>query len=359
MLKKSAEMARLRQTCCLGLPSTLIVPQILEDLHRIVECDRMHFAWCDRLGNIVNAYFEKPDAQSLDWFQSHHQQFQDEAGFSLREHLLFGEAVSNLQLPPGFESTESFRYLYANLGIRPKTDAVIRDSYGPLGLIHFLRREADPVVRPDEEALLAQAIPYVAHAVSHRGSSEQSFVETGESVMLVYGPDGRLRHQSGKAKELCFYALADLDESLPWDAHLGSAQIDQAHEFLFRRIRHALSHHEVDMRPPAWNIRNRWGEFQVRAYVLHADASNEISYGVTLEKKTPLEVLLLGRLKAMPLSNRQREVCYLLARGVETVEIEKMLNIATTTLKEHSRAIYRKLGVQNRKGLLRLVLGGT
>ena len=34
-----------------------------------------------------------------------------------------------------------------------------------------------------------------------------------------------------------------------------------------------------------------------------------------------------------------------------------MLNIAQTTLKDHARAIYRKLGVTNKEELLRLVKG--
>lgn len=50
------------------------------------------------------------------------------------------------------------------------------------------------------------------------------------------------------------------------------------------------------------------------------------------------------------------QVCFLLARGVETADIATLLGISQTTLKDHTQAIYRKLGIRKRKGLRRLVL---
>ena len=76
MPKLSSQFARLRQTCCLGLPSQILMPEIFEELHGIIDADRFHFAWSDRLGNIVNGYFEKADAQALAYFKEHSEQFQ-------------------------------------------------------------------------------------------------------------------------------------------------------------------------------------------------------------------------------------------------------------------------------------------
>ena len=75
MPKLSSQFARLRQTCCLGLPSQILMPELFEELHGIIDADRFHFAWCDRLGNIVNGYFEKPDVQALAYFKEHSEQF--------------------------------------------------------------------------------------------------------------------------------------------------------------------------------------------------------------------------------------------------------------------------------------------
>jgi hypothetical protein len=59
-------------------------------------------------------------------------------------------------------------------------------------------------------------------------------------------------------------------------------------------------------------IRNLWGEFLLRAYVLQGSiGTGERCHGVTIEKKMPIEVRMLQKVKALPLSNTQREVCYL------------------------------------------------
>ena len=94
----------------------------------------------------------------------------------------------------------------------------------------------------------------------------------------------------------------------------------------------------------------------MRAYVLEGPTGDGRSYGVTIEKKIPVEVRMLQKVKELPLSNKQREVCYLLLRGIETEQIALMLRITRTTLKEHTQAIYRKVGVGKREELLRLVL---
>jgi DNA-binding CsgD family transcriptional regulator len=361
MPKRSAEFGRLRQICCLGLPSQIVIPQVLEELHGLISAARMHFAWSDRLGNIVNGYFEKPDAQALDYFKDHSQQFQDEAGLSYRHTLLFGKPTGNFRWPfkPGFENTESHRALFGNLGLEHCIDGVVRDPYGPLGQIFLLRRRGEPEFSASDEETLGQALPYLAHALSAKGTNASSFVETGDSALMVFAADGRLTFRSDRAKELSFYALAQPEIGADWQAGLAIRQTQAAIDELFVAVRRAIATYRAGGAPPAWTISNAWGQFQVRAYELHTDGDAAVSYGVLLEKKMPVEVRLLQRIKALPLSNRQREVCYLLARGVAIADIAGMLSISTPTLKEHTQVLYRKLDVRNRDELARFVLGDS
>lgn len=358
MLKRSADMARLRQTCSLGLPSTVLVPRILEELHRMVPCDRMHFAWCDRLGNIVNGYFEKPDPAALDYFKNNLDRFLAESGLSFRQALLFGPATGNARWPfkPGFEKTESHKALFENLGLHFVLDGVIRDAYGPLGLIFLLRRTGDPDFDAPDEAYLSQALPYIAHALAHQGVSAESFVESGHSALMVFDHRGALTFQSARARDLCFFALSGPTDAVEWDAHHDLREMKVALARLFEDARQALEKTSGDSSPPAWNISNRWGEFKVRSYELRESADHPPSVGILLEQMVPLEVLLLQHIKELPLSMKQREVCYLLVRGVPSKDMAAMLNIAATTLKDHTQQIYRKLGIRRRDELVRLVM---
>ncbi|MEO8411174.1 MAG: helix-turn-helix transcriptional regulator [Propionivibrio sp.] len=358
MLKRSAEMAKLRQTCSLGLPSTVLVPRILEELHGIVSCDRMHFAWCDRLGNIVNGYFEKPDPAALDYFKNNFDRFLAESGLALRQALLFGAPTGNARWPykSGFENTQSHRALFQNLGLHFVLDGVIRDAYGPLGMLFLLRRAGDPDFSASDEAYLLQALPYIAHALAHQGVSAESFIESGDSALMVFDHRGALTFQSVRARELCYYALSGQEDAVKWDANHDLREMKVALGRLFEDSRQALKTPLADSSPPAWNISNRWGEFKVRSYELRESADKPPSVGVLLEQMVPLEVFLLQRIKDLPLSMKQREVCYLLVRGVPTKDMAAMLNIAATTLKEHTQQIYRKLGIRRKDELIRFVM---
>jgi len=48
------------------------------------------------------------------------------------------------------------------------------------------------------------------------------------------------------------------------------------------------------------------------------------------------------------LSDREREVLELMASGKTNPEIGEALHLSRHTVKEHSSAVYRKLGVRNR-----------
>src|SRR5258706_11467510 len=97
MPAKNADLSRLRQLCTLGLSSQVLAPLLCEELRQLVAADRVHLAWSDRLGNVVDGFFEKPDAAALDYFQRHSDQFQEDAGLSYRHALLFGKPTGNFR----------------------------------------------------------------------------------------------------------------------------------------------------------------------------------------------------------------------------------------------------------------------
>lgn len=357
MAKKAEEFARLRQTCCLGLASEIVVPQIVEDLHRLIESERVHFAWSDEFGNIVNAYFEKPDPATLDWLRQNQRRFEEEVGVSVRQSILFGKPTGNYRWPyrAGFEATESYARLFGGLGLRYTLDGVIRDRFRPLGQVVLFRRTDDPDFSVEEEERLAQTLPYIAHAIAGPQKTPEAFVETGDSGLLVFDAAGRLLFQSAQAKELILYAL---HEQIPVGGAGEGLSLEEVERGLSALHAQVVKIHEqpaTASAPPVWSLRNRWGEFQLRAYVLDSRGGGR-GYGVTVERKVPLEVRMLQKVKEMPLSNRQREVCFLLLRGVDNEAIARMLGITRPTLKEYTQAIYRKLGVGKREDLIRLVV---
>ncbi len=357
MAEHSQDMSRLRHTCALGLPASVLMPRILAELRRLVPADRMYFMCSDRLGSVANGYFESPEAIALDGSKEAFNRFLDDAGWSFRQTVLFGRRTGNMKTAckASLRFTPGDFTLLEGSGPSDLLDGVISDAYGPLGLVFLLRLHGSPDFCEADEACLRQALPYLAHASCHQGSSTDVLVETEASAVLIFDKRGELTFRSNKATDLCVYALDALEHGIPRESDGDFVKAQSAIGRLFLDAKTLLERHTKNDAPPAWSVSNRWGEFRLRAYELRGADKADVAYGVLLEQMVPLEALVLERIKGMPLSLKQKEVCFLLTRGLKNKEIAVMLSIAQTTLKDHARALYRKLGVTNKEELLRLV----
>ena len=76
-----------------------------------------------------------------------------------------------------------------------------------------------------------------------------------------------------------------------------------------------------------------------------ASAVRTVGMGGTVFEATVGESATIG---AMGLSDRERDVLALMADGHTNPEIGEALHLSRHTVKEHSSAVYRKLGVRNR-----------
>jgi DNA-binding NarL/FixJ family response regulator len=76
-----------------------------------------------------------------------------------------------------------------------------------------------------------------------------------------------------------------------------------------------------------------------------ASAVRMVGLGKTVFERTPTGTT---RSAALGLSERERAVLELMAGGATNPEIGEALHLSRHTVKEHSSAVYRKLGVRNR-----------
>jgi DNA-binding CsgD family transcriptional regulator len=59
------------------------------------------------------------------------------------------------------------------------------------------------------------------------------------------------------------------------------------------------------------------------------------------------------------LSSREIDVARIAAKGLSTKQIAIEMSLSRFTIQDHLKSIYRKLGVNNRAGLMRALLGFT
>jgi len=124
----------------------------------------------------------------------------------------------------------------------------------------------------------------------------------------------------------------------------------------FRQLCQSLGgiFHGQDSPPPSLTRINSRGRFVFRAQWLdpvNHDQGRLI--GVTIEHHEPMILHQFRALKDLPLSSTQKEVGLMLVQNHSQEHIGRHLNIKPTTVKDHVRKIYEKLGIHHREELVR------
>ena len=109
---------------------------------------------------------------------------------------------------------------------------------------------------------------------------------------------------------------------------------------------------------PAFHHRNVWGGFTFRAHWLEGMTNADGLIGIVVTYREPLLVGIMRGIKSLPLTQRQSQVCRLLANGSSYAEIAKQLGISKHTAIAHARWIYDKLDVHNRSELINRLVSG-
>jgi DNA-binding CsgD family transcriptional regulator len=317
------------------------------------------FAWASEAGRISHFWSDTFAPRRLAWIVLHHKRYDADCGTSFRDIVLFGQPTGNLRAMwgRGFEQSATFAAIFKPYGYKWMLDGVVRDGQRPYGCFALIRRDTDPDFSADEEALLAQALPYVAHAMKVEATRPSRFVSSGRSALVICADDGQVLEWSPRAHELAVYALLgdlNLDARITRaDRHRANfADVEPALGGVVRELRERLQHNDsADM--PALVHRNDWGEFVFRGYPLGAARGEPAGrIGVLIEQCVPIETHLLARVNDTGLSNRQKEVALLSARGLPNAQIARQLNLTPQTVKDYFKEIYTRLQINSHQELL-------
>lgn len=356
--KHSAALTQIRQACCLGLPSRAFMPMVIAQLREMIPAACGQFAWASETGRITHFWSDTFMPRRLAWIVLHHKRYDEDLGSSFRDIVLFGRLTGNLRpmWERGFEHSPTCAAIFKPYGYKWMLDGVVRDGQRPWGCFALIRRDTDPDFTPDEEALLAQALPYVAHAMKVEATRPSRFVSSGRSALVICRADGQVLEWSARAHELAVYALlGDLNLDARVSRAAGSradfTDVQPALGALVGELSARLHLHNGDM--PAIVRRNDGGEFVFRAYPLEATRGEPAGrIGILIEQCVPIETHLLARVNDTALSNRQKEIALLSARGLPNAQIARQLNLTPQTVKDYFKEIYARLQINSHQELL-------
>lgn len=348
--KKSRELSRLRELCALDLPTPLVMPALLAELHALVPSSRNLFDWCDGDGALTRYCIEGPVDEAIArlYFDEFHNKREAEAMPSFAQALGSGAVLNSAaQLDTArFLGSALYAEIWRPQGFRYRVELIVRSASGqPLGSLVLYRAPGEPCFTPAEEARLLPLLPHLAQALSRDGvprcAPEHWQPAPDAAEVMLLDDAGRLRHASAGARRLLLL-LADpgpgAQRASPTEAVLVALHVGARHGPVTR-----------------W-VDSPWGRFEFRAQRLDAvDGAAPCWTEVQLRRFEPRELADERRLHGFELSSGQAAVARLLLQGLAHAEVAQRLAIAPSTVVDHTRKLYQRLGVRSARELVERV----
>lgn len=227
-------------------------------------------------------------------------------------------------------------------------------------MLQATRAEKEPEFTAAERRHLAALSPFIAHALTSAGSLEVPLVESEDSGLIIADPQGRVQHLSPQARRLLWMTTTPVMSPSVRLAARHDLVLPEGARQLCGRLAEIFRYDEHTV-PPVWRHLNAWGGFTFRAYWLNQRRSTAAPepaplIGMTITRQEPLPVKLLRHRERLPLSNRQTQVCLLLAAGHSSKTIARRLDVSEHTIVTHCLQIYDKLEVHSRGELMNKLL---
>jgi DNA-binding CsgD family transcriptional regulator len=362
-MRQMSAVAHFRQLCCLGIAPELVVPSLLSAIHEIVPSEINGFHWADESGHMVGFVPEYviPEVVTalVDNFDGLIERcFQVDFTTTMRH----GKPLGNL-LPahtPAFYHSDLYHLIYRPYNLHHVLDLVVRDTPDGVGTGALIvgRSARQPPFGSAETGKLLQLLPYIAHALHGRETlmdevhtedegQDDRFADSGNAGLVILDGHGHVAYSSARARQILYY-MSDATGSTP--SAIGTETPAPLRAVFDNLVRIAQ---ERDAPPPVVYHRNRWGRFVMRGHWLEpSNAAAASLVGVTIQQQEPLALVMMRNMHVAGLSERQRQVCLLLAQNRSFALIASQLHISLSTAKDYADRIYRKLDVHTRDELL-------
>ena len=258
------------------------------------------------------------------------------------------------------DETESFRIVWGPEGTYFNlTLAVRRADEHPLGLVQVFRPREDVDFDPQEEDAVGTVLPYLRRLLMREiaRAGDLPLVQDGLAGVAVF-PDGDEAFVSDRAFDLAVQAFNDRLPITREGLQIADPgeRLRQMHDDVLRCCQSTDANAD-DARSATRLVSNERGVF---AFEWEASLrKGRWIWSVAIRHKIPARLRLLSTPEGALLSDRQLEVCRRLLDGESIPQIAEQIGVRPSTLKDHTREVYRKFGVADRNELLRKVVDAT
>lgn len=366
-VKPAEVLANIRHISCLGLPSEIAIPAMVQALSDLIRSDNSNFSWTDRRGRIVNYYAHSIAPTSLDIMLNHPHLLLGPGELSFEMHSLSSLMTGNIdrfRTVCDLERTVTWNEIWKPNALEQMLDLVVHDQGGSRGLLAFGRAAGQPLFSAEDRRNLLAMRPWILHALDAPADGETVYVENGEEAVLLCDHEGRVVQMGLNAARLVLYAgngriapgavIAGLGDSFPETV---------------RRICGDLARilSGQPAAPPQARLMTSFGAFVFRGHVLAGQAGSgsrpegsgamQGIVAVVIRRELPLPLMLQNSVARLPLTPRQREVAVGIGLGRPAERVQADLGLSAGTFGRHVEDIHERLGVRSRAELMTTLMG--
>ena len=335
------EIINLRQLCRLEIPGTLLASVLFQELKKVIPCEAMTLLWRGQEPTAIRVL--------------HESETEVNCGFADAQVFSRGSAVTPSERVAVLAPEHSLLQLIASQC--PGVDEIVRQNFQTLA-VYFMEDEnqcgALLLHRPrmqafatQEKAALARLSAELSSALSIETQPLQWVTSESSAGILLLDRGMQIQYACARGRKLMQFIQAPASTA-------SGTQSDLA-----QRLR---SHFGVEDNSRAANFvfHNFWGSFEFSLHRLSdAGIHSDPLIAVAVHRQEPLTLSVLRGCKKLTLTEKQTEIALLLVTGLSYDAVATRLGIRSTTVVDHVRKIYEKVGVANRSELVTMLLLGA
>ncbi|QNP58387.1 helix-turn-helix domain-containing protein [Paenacidovorax monticola] len=353
-------IARLHHMACLDSTGPHLIAPVLRELRRIVAFDSGGYFYPSDAG-APGGYVESPGLLAVmpDYFD---ERVQRSEGQVLSRRL--GDFSLALAKPSVLEHGQLlavsravlYRSDYYEAIMRPAdlqtwVALPLRASQGRvLGKLSLFRHGSAAALRPFTPGELStlERLQACLARVLQPGEFEADDCAAQDNGLLIVTPHGRLLWTSPEAERLLSLAFG-------WRWRGAGGALPHELQLLLQRLQWAgQGPSDTSLPQTEWHTAGGW--FSLRATRMTAAVGEGDAVALYITQRVARGTRLLETLQGWSLPPRQHALAYWMARGCSEAMIAERLGVSLPTVVHHRRALYERLGVQDRQGLFAQML---
>lgn len=332
----------LYQMCRLDIPGAVLATALFEELKNAIPCQALTLIWQTAKPAVARAFYESEAEVDCRFFET--ESFNQL--FSGTDPGLFTELEA--KHPLLLQIAEVLPGIAHGMSQHRHTLAVYLPHAGKrLGaiLLHHLHTER---FSRAEKATLVRWVPTLAAALTKDTAICQFVTSENQAGILLLDSSMTMSAACRRGRKLIRLAAAPNSKT----------QLTHRSDNLEKKLR-AHASFENATGELSFIVCNGWGSFQFHIHRLNEVASNaEPLIAVTVQRREPLALHMFHSCRNLGLTEKQTDICLLLVKGLSYDAVAIQLGIRATTVIDHVRKIYQKIGVCNRSELVTVLLLG-